>query len=119
MVLSVFCKFCFESGKTKQIYRGCNKEYQLNESGDLHIPCEATNEYCNGPCLSETKTLLSCIDKLASNFLFLNRATTQLIGNVLDTGCRGYTNQRGTSLTMQNSCIWIKSSGSIVYVSSL
>ncbi|KAL3538257.1 hypothetical protein ACH5RR_001623 [Cinchona calisaya] len=82
---------CFNN---KLIYRGCNKEYQLDESGDLDVPCEATSEYCNGPCLSETKSLLNCINKLASNFLFTNRATTQIIGNALDTGCSSYSNQR-------------------------
>ncbi|XP_071937595.1 uncharacterized protein [Coffea arabica] len=84
---------CFDN---KLIYRGCYKDYQLDQSGGLYVPCEATNKYCNGPCLSETKSLLKCIDRMASNFLFLNGATTQFIRNALDTGCSRYSNQRET-----------------------
>lgn len=78
----------------EQIYSGCDEEYRLNESGDLHVPCEATNRFCYGPCLSETRKMLKCIDKLASGFIFLNKATTETIRNTLYSGC-SYTPQRG------------------------
>ena len=93
--------------KTKKIYRGCYKDYQLDQSGGLYVPCEATNKYCNGPCLSETKSLLKCIDRMASNFLFLNGATTQFIRNALDTGCSRYSNQRGRSLIMKQNHLYL------------
>ncbi|KAI5658589.1 hypothetical protein M9H77_27382 [Catharanthus roseus] len=82
---------CFNN---KLIYNGCDEEYRLNQSGDLRVPCEAASNFCYGPCLSETRTLLKCIDKMASGFVFLNQATTRIIRNVLDSGC-SYTPHRG------------------------
>lgn len=58
-----------------QIYHSCNEAYRLSASGDLHVPQEYTDEYCTGPCLSETHYVLDCIGGIMSNFKFYNEAT--------------------------------------------
>ncbi|KAH7833974.1 hypothetical protein Vadar_011564 [Vaccinium darrowii] len=68
--------------------------YRLNQSGDLSVPPEATDEFCNGACLSETQGLLDCIDNFVSGFLFYNKATTQDIRDTLHSAC-SYSIQRG------------------------
>ncbi|GMI79379.1 hypothetical protein HRI_001607200 [Hibiscus trionum] len=83
--------FCFNN---KYIYTGCNEAYRLNESGDLNIPREATDAFCNGPCLAETQLVLKCVDNVLSGFVFYNKATVRDIGYVLRSGC-SYTNTRG------------------------
>ncbi|KAK8633570.1 hypothetical protein V6N13_014415 [Hibiscus sabdariffa] len=83
--------FCFNN---KYIYTGCNEAYRLNESGDLNIPREATDVFCNGPCLAETQLVLKCVDNVLSGFLFYNKATVRDITNVLRAGCSN-TNTRG------------------------
>ncbi|KAK8501663.1 hypothetical protein V6N12_002401 [Hibiscus sabdariffa] len=83
--------FCFNN---KYIYTGCNEAYRLNESGDLNIPREATDVFCNGPCLAETQLVLKCVDNVLSGFVFYNKATIRDITNVLRAGCSN-TNTRG------------------------
>ncbi|THG09589.1 hypothetical protein TEA_022259 [Camellia sinensis var. sinensis] len=82
---------CFNN---KFIYNRCNEAYRLNQSGDLNVPPEATDQFCNGACLSETQGLLNCLDNIFSNFMFYNKATIGDIRGTLRGGC-SYTNQRG------------------------
>jgi hypothetical protein len=66
----------------------------LSENGNLDVPPEKTDAFCEGPCMSETNLVLGCIDNIFSNFIFYNRAT---IGDVKETilaGC-GYGPERG------------------------
>ncbi|KVH96436.1 hypothetical protein Ccrd_001478 [Cynara cardunculus var. scolymus] len=60
---------------------------QLTESGDLHVPLDYTNQYCSGPCLRETKLVLSCINDVLSNFVFYNRATVRDVRDTITAGC--------------------------------
>ncbi|MBA0859638.1 hypothetical protein Goshw_009112 [Gossypium schwendimanii] len=83
--------FCFNN---KYIYTGCDEAYRLNESGNLNVPREATDIFCNGPCFAETKLVLKCVDNILSDFIFYNKATIGDVTNVLHAGC-SYTNRRG------------------------
>ncbi|XP_039032363.1 uncharacterized protein LOC120167406 [Hibiscus syriacus] len=83
--------FCFNN---KYIYTGCDEAYRLNESGNLNVPREATDVFCNGPCLAETRLVLQCVDDVLSGFVFYNKATVRDITNVLRAGC-SYTSTRG------------------------
>lgn len=78
------------------IYNGCNEAYRLNQIGNINVPIAATNEFCQGPCLSETKQLLNCVDSMFSNFVFYNKASIRQVRKVIDEGC-SYTNRRGNS----------------------
>ncbi|XP_057430591.1 uncharacterized protein LOC130723530 [Lotus japonicus] len=82
---------CFND---KYIYQSCEESYRLNENGNLEVPTEKTDEFCEGPCLSETNLVLSCIDNIFSHFIFYNRATIQDIKETVQAGC-GYGPQRG------------------------
>ncbi|KAL4014937.1 hypothetical protein IC575_027158 [Cucumis melo] len=82
---------CFND---RYIYSACEESYRLKESGNLEVPLEKTEEYCNGPCLSETELVLDCINGIFSNFLFYNRATLQDVRDTIHAGC-GYGPQRG------------------------
>ncbi|XP_031736077.1 uncharacterized protein LOC101204762 [Cucumis sativus] len=82
---------CFDN---KFIYNGCERAYRLNPSGSFNVPPEATNLFCNGPCLIETQLLLNCLDNTFQNFLFYNKATAQSVRNALRVGC-SYSSQRG------------------------
>ncbi|XP_043709844.1 uncharacterized protein LOC122658791 [Telopea speciosissima] len=82
---------CFNN---KYIYSSCEETYRLKESGNVSVPHEATDEYCNGPCLEETNLVLHCIDGILFNFLFHNKATVQDIRATLNAGC-GHTSERG------------------------
>lgn len=82
--------FCFS-----QIYTaGCDKEYRLNESGNINVPPGAADLFCNGPCFGETQLMLDCVEKLLSNFNFHNKASVKDIRKALNSGC-SYTSQRG------------------------
>ncbi|PSS28858.1 XIAP-associated factor like [Actinidia chinensis var. chinensis] len=83
--------FCFNN---KFIFKKCNEEYRLKESGDLKVPFEETNRFCNGHCLAETQGLLDCIDDMVSDFVFDNKATTRDIRKTLLTAC-SYNERRG------------------------
>ncbi|XP_024926112.2 uncharacterized protein LOC107411746 [Ziziphus jujuba] len=82
---------CFNN---KFIYAGCDEAYRLNEGGNINVPPEALNLFCNGPCLTETELVLKCIDSMFSNFMFYNKATVHDIRDGLRSGC-SYTRQRG------------------------
>ncbi|KAJ9546425.1 hypothetical protein OSB04_018968 [Centaurea solstitialis] len=71
----------------QQIYNGCGESYRLTESGDLHVPPDYTDQYCGGPCLTETKLVLSCINDVLSNFIFYNRATVRDVKDTITAGC--------------------------------
>ncbi|XP_037496615.1 uncharacterized protein LOC105647438 [Jatropha curcas] len=77
-----------------KIYSGCSEAYRLTESGNVNVPPEATDLFCNGPCLTETQAILSCINNILSDFLFYNRATVRDIRYVLNAGC-SYSSLRG------------------------
>lgn len=79
-----------------QIYSGCDEAYRLTQSGNLNVPPEATDLFCNGPCLAETRLALSCINDVISDFLFYNKATVRDITYALSAGCSS-TSQRGNS----------------------
>ncbi|XP_054788005.1 uncharacterized protein LOC129293905 isoform X2 [Prosopis cineraria] len=82
---------CFND---KYIYKSCEESWRLNEAGNLKVPKDKTEEFCEGPCLSETYLVLSCIDDIFINFVFYNRATIQDIKDTVQAGC-GYGPQRG------------------------
>ncbi|KAG4949116.1 hypothetical protein AAZX31_15G137300 [Glycine max] len=82
---------CFND---KNIYRSCEETCRLNENGNLNVPVEKTDTFCQGPCLSETNLVLNCLDNVFSNFIFYNRATIQDIRETIEAGC-GYGRQRG------------------------
>ncbi|KAF3967030.1 hypothetical protein CMV_008923 [Castanea mollissima] len=83
--------FCFND---KLIYSGCGEAYRLNPSGNINVPPEAADLFCNGPCLFETQQVLNCVNSLLSNFLFYNKATIPDVRYALNAGCSN-TNQRG------------------------
>ncbi|CAN6551281.1 unnamed protein product [Malus baccata var. baccata] len=82
---------CFND---KYVYSSCEESYRLNESGDLKVPAEKTDEYCNGPCMTETQLVLDCIDNIMTNFQFYNKATIQDIRDTIHAGC-GHGKERG------------------------
>ncbi|KAK7329522.1 hypothetical protein VNO77_23692 [Canavalia gladiata] len=82
---------CFND---KYIFRSCEVSCRLNENGNLNVPLEKTEEFCQGPCLSETNLVLSCLDNVFSNFIFYNRATIQDIKQTIEAAC-GYGPERG------------------------
>ncbi|OVA16819.1 hypothetical protein BVC80_1543g280 [Macleaya cordata] len=82
---------CFND---KFIYSSCEESYRLTQSGNINVPPEATDQYCDGACLTETHLVLSCIDNILTNFLFYNRATIHDIRATLKAGC-SYSNERG------------------------
>lgn len=79
-----------------QIYRSCEESYRLSESGNLNVPKDKTEEYCNGPCLTETHLVVNCIDNILRNFLFYNKATIQDVRDTIQAGC-GYGPERGNN----------------------
>ncbi|KAK9288350.1 hypothetical protein L1049_016803 [Liquidambar formosana] len=76
------------------IYISCNEAYRLTESGNINVPYDHTDEYCNGPCLMETHLVLNCIEGILLNFEFYNKATIQDIRDTIQAGC-GHTSERG------------------------
>ncbi|GLT99038.1 hypothetical protein SLE2022_165060 [Rubroshorea leprosula] len=82
---------CFNQ---KSIYSSCAESYRLTASGNLNVPQDYTNQYCNGPCLTETQLVLNCIENMMTNFVFYNRATIQDIRDTIQAAC-GYGPQRG------------------------
>ncbi|XLT90331.1 hypothetical protein HN873_012006 [Arachis hypogaea] len=82
---------CFND---KYIYTTCEESYRLSERGDLNVPSEKTDEFCEGPCLTETNLVLSCLDNIFSHFIFYNKATIQDIKQTIQSAC-GYGPQRG------------------------
>ncbi|XVF38819.1 hypothetical protein REPUB_Repub20aG0135000 [Reevesia pubescens] len=82
---------CFNE---KAIYSSCEETCRLTESGNLNVPHDYIEKYCNGPCLSETHLVLNCIENIMTNFLFYNKATIQDIRDTIQAGC-GYGPERG------------------------
>ncbi|XP_059654397.1 uncharacterized protein LOC132301135 [Cornus florida] len=82
---------CFNN---KFIYISCEDAYRLDQNGNINVPYQATDGFCNGPCLAETQSLLNCIDNIVSHFLFYNNAGVRDIRDTLHGGC-SYTSQRG------------------------
>lgn len=82
------------NGYKFQIYNSCEESNRLKENGNLQVPPEKTEEFCEGPCLSETNLVLSCIESIFSDFLFANRATIPDIKETIKAGC-GYGPERG------------------------
>lgn len=78
----------------KQIYNGCEEPSRLNEKGYLKVPPEKTEEFCEGPCASETKLVLNCLHNIFSDFVFVNKATINDVAATIKTGC-GYGPERG------------------------
>lgn len=72
----------------------CQDSYRLNEKGSIDVPPEATDEFCHGPCLVETKLVLDCVEKKLQDFQFYNGATVLDVKYTLHTGC-GHTSKRG------------------------
>ncbi|XP_073275797.1 uncharacterized protein [Primulina huaijiensis] len=82
---------CFND---KHIYSSCNEAYRLTQTGELSVPPEYTDQYCNGPCIAETRHVLDCVDGIVKNFLFFNRATLSNLRDVINGGC-SYGPKRG------------------------
>ncbi|XP_045790506.1 pupal cuticle protein 36-like [Trifolium pratense] len=82
---------CFND---KYIYQSCEESYRLSENGNLDVPSEKTDAFCEGPCMSETNLVLGCIDNIFSNFIFYNRATIEDVKETILAGC-GYGPERG------------------------
>ncbi|CAN7025416.1 hypothetical protein BRARA_F02937 [Brassica rapa] len=78
----------------KHIYRECEDAWRLTLNGDLNIPVARADEFCEGPCFSETHLALNCIDEIVHHFRFFNRATVYNIRETLKSGC-SYGPERG------------------------
>ncbi|CAL1407642.1 unnamed protein product [Linum trigynum] len=78
-----------------EIYGRCNRAYRLTLSGNINVPTEATDAFCDGPCFDETHHVLDCINDLLSDFVFFNRATVRDVRAVLNSGCSFTSNRRG------------------------
>lgn len=77
-----------------QIYSSCKESYRLTESGNLNVPHDYTDQYCNGPCLTETHLVLDCIEGILYHFVFYNKATIKDVRDTIKAGC-GYGPERG------------------------
>ncbi|XP_065863753.1 uncharacterized protein [Euphorbia lathyris] len=82
---------CFND---KQIYSSCEESYRLTEAGNLNVPSEYVDQYCNGACLSETHLVLNCLENVMKHFLFYNKATVHDIKDTIKAGC-SYGPERG------------------------
>ncbi|KOM29168.1 hypothetical protein LR48_Vigan635s009300 [Vigna angularis] len=82
---------CFND---RYIYSRCEESCRLNEKGNLNVPKEKTDMFCQGPCLSETNLVLNCLNNVFSNFIFYNKATIHDIRNTIEAAC-SYGSQRG------------------------
>ncbi|XP_010442399.1 PREDICTED: uncharacterized protein LOC104725433 [Camelina sativa] len=78
----------------KHIYRECEETWRLTLTGDLNIPLGRTEEFCQGPCFSETHLALHCIEDIIHHYRFFNRATIHDIRETLKSGC-SYGPERG------------------------
>lgn len=84
-----------------QIYSSCSEAYRLSASGELHVPPETTDEYCTGPCISETHHVLDCLENLLQQFKFYNKATIYDVRETIKAGC-SHGPQRGDSSLFEN-----------------
>lgn len=58
------------------------------------MPHDYTDQYCNGPCLTETHLVLDCIEGILYHFVFYNKATIKDVRDTIKAGC-GYGPERG------------------------
>ncbi|KAJ9181842.1 hypothetical protein P3X46_005890 [Hevea brasiliensis] len=82
---------CFNE---KHIYSSCEEAYRLTENGYINVPHEYVEQYCHGPCLSETHLVLNCIEEVMKHFIFYNKATIHDIRDTIKAGC-SYGPERG------------------------
>ncbi|XP_050271944.1 uncharacterized protein LOC126715402 [Quercus robur] len=75
---------CFNE---KYVYSSCEESQRLSESGKLNVPPQKTDEYCSGPCLTETNLVLNCIENILDNFKFYNKATIQDVRDTVKAAC--------------------------------
>ncbi|KAH6820248.1 hypothetical protein C2S53_011968 [Perilla frutescens var. hirtella] len=78
---------CFNDGY-------CEEAYRVNENGEVEVPHEYVDEYCNGPCLKETHLVLDCIHQIFKYFVFYNKATVPDVRQTINTAC-AYGPKRG------------------------
>ncbi|KAL9139959.1 hypothetical protein ABFS82_14G005200 [Erythranthe guttata] len=78
----------------KYIYSSCDEEHRLTQNGELNVPPEYADEYCNGACLTETYLVLDCIDDVIKYFVFYNKATLRDVRETIKCGC-SYGPKRG------------------------
>lgn len=81
-----------------QVYSSCEQSYRLTESGNINVPPEHADQYCRGPCFSETNLVLNCIDNILSHFLFYNRASIEDVRETIKAGC-SYGPERGKNIS--------------------
>ncbi len=68
------------------------------------MPPQNTDEYCTGPCLTETNLVLKCIDNIFANFEFYNKATIEDVGDTIQAAC-GNGPERGSHwLVNEDNC---------------
>ncbi|XP_031111896.1 uncharacterized protein LOC116015866 [Ipomoea triloba] len=75
---------CFND---KNIYSGCEETYRLTQAGELHVPPEYTDQFCNGACLKETYLVLNCVGSILSRFVFYNKATIKDVKDTIKEAC--------------------------------
>lgn len=85
VILVLFCLIPF--GQKSQVYSSCEESQRLSESGKLNVPPQNTDEYCSGPCLTETNLVLNCIENILANFEFYNKATIQDVRDTVEAAC--------------------------------
>ncbi|KAK6161032.1 hypothetical protein DH2020_002758 [Rehmannia glutinosa] len=102
----------------KHIYSSCEEAHRLTHSGELNVPPEYADEYCNGPCLTETNHVLDCIGGLFKGFIFYNRATLNDVRETIESGC-GHGPKRGNFDVIQHiqadDASKIKVSNTVIY----
>lgn len=85
VILVLFCLISF--GQKSQVYSSCEESQRLSESGKLSVPPQKIDEYCSGPCLTETNLVLNCIENILANFKFYNQATIQDVRDTVKAAC--------------------------------
>ncbi|CAI0626667.1 unnamed protein product [Linum tenue] len=75
---------CFNN---RGIYRSCDEDFRLNESGSLGVPPEQVDAYCGGSCLTETNMVLNCLEGIMKNFRFYNAATIKDVKDTVSAVC--------------------------------
>ncbi|KAG6392972.1 hypothetical protein SASPL_147201 [Salvia splendens] len=77
-----------------QIYSICDEEYRLSEKGEVKVPRECADQYCQGPCREETNLVLECIQQIFHHFRFYNKATLNDVRETINAAC-SYGPKRG------------------------
>ncbi|KAK6913705.1 hypothetical protein RJ641_021026 [Dillenia turbinata] len=96
-----------------QIYANCEEAYRLTQSGNVNVTSNATDAYSEGPCLTETHLLLTCIENILTNFEFYNKATIRDIRNTINAGC-GHGSQQGNFNVTEHMQLSAESNGNQV-----